>query len=297
MSWEISVILFVLGLAFGSFLNVVSLRYHPEGGRLFGAHIAKGRSKCRSCQKTLSWYELIPIVSFVIQGKRCRSCKAPLSWQYPIVELVSGGLFVGVPMLLRSLFPFFVSSWGWWAFVLMSGLWIAVFLLLVIVFLIDLRWYVIPNLVNGMLFVLGLIWVVLGSIWHLFDGISQGSFLGSYAPVFFGIENPIFSHALGLLVGGGFFMLIVLLSRGRAMGMGDVKLMAPLGLLFGWPDVLVIIFLSFVIGALISLVLMIRKKRGMADRVPFGPFIVLASAIVFFWGAGLLAAYFGIIGM
>jgi len=297
MSFEVGILLFLLGLAFGSFLNVVSLRYHPEKGGVFGAHVARGRSRCLFCQKTLSWYELIPLISFVIQKGKCRSCLKTISWQYPLVELASALLFVFIPLTLRLLFPFFVAEWGWGAFILASALWILVFLLLILVFVIDLKWYVIPNVVNGLLLFLGAIWAGLGYWWGLFGNVSGGSFLGVYAPLFFGIGQPVLAHLFGGIVAGVFFFLIVALSKGRAMGMGDVKLIIPLGVLFGWPDILLVMFLSFVVGSFVALLLMAFGKKRISDRVPFGPFIVIASAITFFWGAGLLSAYFGIIGM
>jgi len=102
---------------------------------------------------------------------------------------------------------------------------------------------------------------------------------------------------VGAAAGGIFFFLIVLASRGRAMGMGDVKLITALGLLFGWPDIVLIIFLSFILGAVVSLILMALGRKKISDLVPFGPFIVLAAGLVFFFGARLLSLYFGIIGM
>jgi prepilin signal peptidase PulO-like enzyme (type II secretory pathway) len=109
------------------------------------------------------------------------------------------------------------------------------------------------------------------------------------------LANPWWAHGLGLVAGAGFFFVLVVLTLGKAMGMGDVKLMAGLGLLMGWPDILPVMLLSFVIGALFSVWLMIRSRKKMSDMVPFGPFIVIAFALVFFFGAGLMGAYFGIL--
>jgi len=237
-------------------------------------------------------------VSFVAQKGKCRSCRERLSWQYLLVELVGGLLFVFVPLALRSFFVVWNPAWGLLTVSFLSALWVAVFVLLLIVIIVDMRHFIIPNGINALLALLGVVWVL--AIWRLgvFDVFYGGSFLQHYAAL---LPSPIgggvLSYVFGALAGVIFFGLLVFLSRGRAMGMGDVKLIGALGLLFGWPDILLIIILSFLLGALVSVVLMLRGTKTLSDRVPFGPFIVLAATIVFFCGAGLMGAYFGIIGM
>jgi leader peptidase (prepilin peptidase)/N-methyltransferase len=147
------------------------------------------------------------------------------------------------------------------------------------------------------LFLVSLIWIAVGYKTGAFSSVYGASFLKQYAVIFPSFSSAILNHLIGAAAGSLFFLLIVLLSRGKAMGMGDVKLIAALGLLFGWPDVVVIALLAFIIGAIIAAGLLISNKKKMTDKVPFGPFIVIASSIVFFFGAGLMSAYFGIIGM
>lgn len=295
MSIAASAILFLLGLSFGSFLNVITLRYSPRD-RFFRKFNFFGRSFCPHCKKTLFWYELIPVLSYLIQLGKCRSCGHKLTLQYPLVELISGIIFLSVPLFLKKMFLFYgiYSNFYW---IISSFLWIAVFLLLLLVFIIDIRHYVIPNAINLSLFIIALMWVFCGVYFKFFENINSFSFLGEFFLVFPSFSSSILNHIFGLFLAGAFFFGIVLFSFGKAMGMGDVKLISSLGLLFGWPDVALVIFLSFMIGAVASFLLLIFKKKKMADLVPFGPFIVVSSALAFFFGAGLIRVYFDIIGL
>lgn len=287
--------LFVLGLVFGSFLNVLTIRFDPRG-RFFAAKNVRGRSRCMSCQKQLAWYELIPLASFALQVGKCRSCRARLSWQYPAVELATALIFAGVPLFLNRFFAFWDPSLSPWLFAGIVALWMAVFILMLIAFIVDVRHYIIPNAVNALLFVLGVVWVFLAWHFNLFENLYGGSFLRQYAAVFPAFANPWLSHLAGAALGSALFLLIVVFSRGRAMGVGDVKLIGALGILFGWPDIIPLIFWSFILGSLVAMVLLARKRKGMADQVPFGPFIVAASALVFFAGPWFMSLYFGLIG-
>jgi len=291
-----TIILFLVGLAVGSFSNVFLLRYNPEKDRFFSFSRTRGRSHCPHCKAKLRWFELVPLLSFIIQQGRCRSCKKLISWQYPLVELSGGLIFAGVPMVLHRFFFFWNPSWAG-LFVLFSILWIAVLMCLVLAFVVDVKYYIIPNSLNAVIFGLGALWVLIGDKVGTFTTLYGGSFLRQYKAILPSFSGVWENHLLGMAVGALFFFLIVLFSRGRAMGMGDVKLIGALGLLFGWPDIVFIIALSFIIGALYSLVLVAGRKKVMADRVPFGPFIVIATFCIFFAGAGLLGAYFGIIGV
>jgi len=289
------VALFALGVAIGSFLNVFTLRYKPEG-RFFSLKRTVGRSACMHCHTQLRWFELIPVVSFIIQRGKCNTCRARLSLQYPIIEIVSGLLFVFVPLVIRNSFDIWsvtiITPW----FLGVSLFWIVVMLSLLLVVIIDLRHYIIPNSLNFFLGLLGIVWIVLGYGAHIFDNVGKGSFLGSYSLMFGQVSSPLLSHLIGAGVGFLFFFLLVLISKGRGMGVGDVKLMLSLGLLFGWPDIALIGALSFIIGALVSVLLITANKKKMKDKIPFGPFIAISATLVFVWGAGLLHTYFAILG-
>ncbi len=169
------IFLFVIGLVAGSFLNVVSLRY-KEGGNVFDVKAIGGRSKCLTCQKQLSWKELIPLISFFFQKGQCRHCGHKLSLQYPIVELLSGLIFVLVPFMLHD------TSF------MIQGLWLLVFLLLLLLSSIDFRLYVIPDSLQIILAISGIVLTFftqkIGTFGHF-----KGSFLDFYAFIFGFREN------------------------------------------------------------------------------------------------------------
>ncbi|OGM91910.1 hypothetical protein A2755_00925 [Candidatus Wolfebacteria bacterium RIFCSPHIGHO2_01_FULL_48_22] len=316
-----TVLLILLGLAVGSFLNVLILRYDPDkdghserseesngGKKILRFYLrmttptflktAGGRSRCLHCGHQLRWYELIPVVSWIIQLGKCRNCKKYISLQYPVVELASAALFVFVPWAVEWLLfqtgewiPAFAGMTGdMWMLYGFSAFWILVFLMLMAAFFIDVRHYVIPNYLNLSIFIAGIVWTV----------VRMGSFLGSYADLFsFGGSASevglVLNHILGMVLGAGFFLVVIFITRGKGMGLGDAKLMAGLGLLFGYPDILIVMVLSFVLGTLYALPLLAMGKKGMKSMLPFGPFIVLASFLVFFFGTRILQGYFGII--
>ncbi len=285
MNYFLYIILFVLGLAVGSFLNVISLRYRP-GQKLLDKKIIGGRSHCPICLKTLAWYELMPIFSFFLQRGKCRHCGHKISFQYPLVEIISGLLFVFVPLSLSMVN-------GQWSMVI---IWLLVFVFLLLLSIIDLRHSIIPNQINLTLGILGLILIVINNYCNKF-GLLNGSFLGHYAVIFGLRENIWINYLAAALLGMAIFGAIILLSRGKAMGLGDFKLVAALGLIFGWPDISMVMFLAFVIGALVSIVFLIRKKKKMKDAIPFGPFLATGAALTFFFGYQIIGGYFKLFGL
>jgi prepilin signal peptidase PulO-like enzyme (type II secretory pathway) len=249
-------LLFFLGLALGSFLHVLASRYDPERFVLTRETLG-GRSYCPGCQKTLTWYELIPLVSFLIQLGKCRSCDAKISWSYFLVELVSGLIVLFAPPL-----------------------WAAVFLILLLVTLIDIRLQMIPDELSVVLVALG-IWITSTS----------------------GIETAVWTNHLGAAFGAAaFFGLLMLITRGRGpngesgMGFGDVKLVFGLGLLFGWPDTLLLVMLAFVVGAIVGLVFIASQSKNMKSALPFGPFLAISAAVVFFFGQSLIDVFLRLLG-
>lgn len=292
------IILFILGLGIGSFLNVVSLRYKPDQ-RIFDFKIIGGRSRCQDCGNQLKWYELFPLFSFISQKGKCRNCGNKLSWQYPIVEMLSGLIFVFIPLYLNSSLKFldftFLSKFNFEApftsqSILMSVLWILVFLSFLLLSIIDFRHSIIPDQINIFLAVLGVVITFLWTSVHKFQ--LTYSFVGHYALLLGSQENIWTNRLFGAFIGILFVGLIILISRGRGMGMGDLKLVAALGLIFGWPDVLLILFLAFIIGSIFVLPMLIRKQKGMKDAIPFGPFIIVGAVLVFFFGFEIMKIYF-----
>ena len=281
-----SFILFVFGAAIGSFLNVVALRYDPDKF-LLSPKVIGGRSHCPHCHKTLRWFELIPLVSFALQGAQCRNCHAKVSFRYPLIEIVSGLIFVFVPARLAT-FYFLPATIH---IQILSALWVLVFESLLLMSLIDARLSLIPDEINIFLIALG-VGIVAGAQPGL--SLAYGSFLKGYAMLFYFPNmlwvNHLFGAGVGLLIFGG----IILATRGRGMGLGDVKLAVPLGLIFGWPDILIVSGFSFVIGSVYGLYAMYAKGKHLKSALPFGPFLAIGAAVVFFFGFELVRFYFGL---
>ena len=245
-------LLFLLGLAAGSFLNVVALRYRI-GGRLFTPDILGGRSRCPYCGKILRWYDLVPLFSFFIQSGRCRYCRHKLSWQYPIVELLTGFALVGASLYTAP-----------------AIIWTLAVLTLILIALIDFRLSVIPDQLNWFLVLLGLALIV-------WNGTGD-----------FAVWKE---HTWGLLFGSVFFGAVILLSRGRGMGMGDLKMAAALGFLFGWPKIVLAAMASFIIGAFWALPLIALGKKRLKETIPFGPFLAVGTFLALFFGEVILRTY------
>ena len=252
----LSFIIFLLGIAIGSFLNCVI--YRLENGQSF----LKGRSFCPHCKHRLSWQDLIPLLSFLILRGKCRYCQQKISLQYPLVELATGLLFVSIfnfqllptlSLFITTLYLFITSSF------------------LIIIFVYDLKHYIIPDKIIYPAIILALIF--------------NFQFLISKQ---FSIFNPSILSAFGA---AAFFLAIVLISRGRWMGMGDVKLAAFMGLFLGFPNILVALFLAFFIGAAIGIGLIILGKKTLKSEVPFGPFLVAGTFIALFFGQNLVNWY------
>ncbi|MDP1538755.1 MAG: prepilin peptidase [bacterium] len=298
MSYFLYLVLFILGLAVGSFINVISLRYQP-GNRLLDKKIIGGRSRCPICHKNLVWYELIPVLNFFWQKGKCRHCGHRLSLQYPLVEILSGLIFVSIPWYLINFYQVIQlilrgeqMIWYYW----LTLIWVLIFLLFLLLSIIDLRHSIIPNSINSSLAILGLILIIFNGYYDKFDAL-KGSFLGYYSAIFGLRENIWLNHLFAALLGMVIFGLIIFLSRGRAMGLGDLKLVGALGLIFGWPDILMVLLLAFIIGALVSIVFMIAKKKKMKDMIPFGPFLVIGSSLTFLFGYQIIDWYFKIFGL
>lgn len=278
---------FVFGLAIGSFINVVSLRYQP-GQKLFDFKILGGRSHCPHCQKQLSWYELIPVLSFIFQKGRCRSCHQKISFQYPLVEILSGLIFVFIPLSLAH--NLHLTTYNFFQ-LLAIGCWLLIFTLFLLLSIIDFRHYIIPDSINLSLGILGVFLIFVKILNPMLNTLYQ-NFLGYYSSLFLFTENIWLNHLIGFIFAVIVFGLIIFVSKGKGMGFGDLKLAAALGLIFGWPDILMALTSSFLIGGLIGIILIILKKKKMKDGLPFGPFLVTAAALTFFFGFQIINGYF-----
>lgn len=252
MITALTIIFFVLGVTIGSFLNVVIFRFKTH--RSF-----RGRSGCMACPHKLSWHELIPIASFLWLRGRCKNCKTRISIQYPIVEFITGVIFAGLFLKFQDIFLFntigFSATFAFYA---------TIFCLLMVVSVYDLKHKIIPN---AIVFVLGIL-----------------SFLGLFLFsdfIFYPHWPGIWEILSGILIAAP-FALMWLFSRGTWMGLGDAKLAISLGWILGLSLALSAMVLSFWIGAIVGIVLIIfSKKHGMKTEIPFAPFLVLGTILAF----------------
>lgn len=247
------IFLFLAGIAVGSFLNVVICRIGKEDG------IISGRSHCLNCKKKLNWYELIPIFSFLIQKRKCRGCDQKISWQYLIVEFATGILFV---MIFKFYSHGILPEGGQFLNLTYHLLIVS---LLIVIFVYDLKHYIIPN--KTVYF-----GIIISAVYLLFIKFF------SLSVVYYPLSYYFFSGFIAAL----FFLLMVLVSRGRWMGMGDVKLVLLMGLFLGWPKILIALLVAFWSGALVGIILIFLKKKGLKEQIPFGPFLVSGTILSLF---------------
>jgi leader peptidase (prepilin peptidase) / N-methyltransferase len=217
-----------------------------------GQSVIRPGSACPRCGAPIAWYDNLPVVSFALLRARCRSCRAPIAWRYPLVELATGALFL-LAYLGRGLTFDLVP-----ALVLLGAL--------VAITAIDLDHQIIPDAVS-------------------LPGIALG-FAASLLPGGVGWRASL----IGIVVGGGIFFVIIVLSRG-GMGGGDMKLGAMLGAFLGWQLVLVAILIAVLAGGLVAIALLALRRKGRKDPVPFGPFLALGGTMALLWGDRLLAWY------
>lgn len=211
-------------------------------------------SHCPQCSERLRPWDLVPIISWLFLRGKCRYCASPISGRYALVELVTGLLF---------LLCFYIVGFS---FELIKALILTSFL--IVITFIDLDHQLILDKVL---------------MWMAGAGVAINLFTGLPMP---GIWHMLLAAA----VGGGFMLIVAVLTRG-GMGGGDIKFMAVLGLWLGWPYILLTMLLSFVIGGVVGLLLLLLKRKGRKDFIPFGPFIAAAAYVTFLYGTDILRWY------
>jgi leader peptidase (prepilin peptidase)/N-methyltransferase len=246
-------ITFLFGLAIGSFLNCIIYRLQAEKNFL------RGRSFCPHCKHILSWQDLIPLLSFVILKGKCRYCGKKISCQYPLVELATGILFVLIvdnqlsSITLQNLLSTFYF--------------LLIICFLIIIFVYDLKHYIIPDKIIYPAIITALVYNLLDT------------------------KYLVVNTAPAALGAGAFFLTIVLVSKGKWMGLGDVKLAFLMGLFLGFPNILTALFVSFLMGAIVGLGLIMAGKKTLRSEVPFAPFLVGGTFLTIFWGRELINWY------
>lgn len=247
------VLIFILGLIVGSFSNVCIYRIPRNESIVYPA------SHCLKCRSNISPKDNIPLLSFILLKGRCRNCKSKISIQYPIVELLTGLIYLIIYLTyglsVQTLIYIFLSS------------------SLIIIAFIDLNEQIVPDEIS-------------------LPGIVIGFVISFFVPYISFINS-----ALGVFIGGGIILIIGMggsvIFKKEAMGGGDVKLAAMIGAFLGWRYIIISLFLGFFLGALAGIFLILSKIKRREDVVPFGPFIVLGSLITLLWGEKIISWYTG----
>ena len=233
----------ILGGLWGSFANVCICRLPMDKG------VVSGRSFCPKCKKLITWKDNIPIISFLLLNGKCRNCKKKISTQYLIIELITIIYF----LVIYYLFSISITTL----------LFIILGLFFIIIFFIDLKHYIIPNVLTFSLMVIG--------------------FVKSFDPNL----NPIFPSLINSLIGGIFGYLIIWsiiyfykqLRNKEGMGLGDAKLISAIGFWFGWISIPFVIFLSSIIALLFVIPSLLKKSKKLSSQIPFGPYIIIGTLI------------------
>jgi leader peptidase (prepilin peptidase)/N-methyltransferase len=252
MDGMMSVALALLGACVGSFLNVCIHRLPRRESLVWpGSH-------CTACQRSLSWYENIPVVGWCALRGRCRTCHARISVMYPVVEFITAsvfvcGLFIYGPTPLLAVRLLFACA-------------------MIVLFVIDLQHQILPNVIT-----------------------LPGSVVGFALSVF--LPPGWLSSAIGIVLGGG-VLLAVMEGYARArgvegLGMGDVKMLAMIGAFLGWPLMLLTLVVASFSGSLVGVGLIVAKRAGAKTALPFGTFLAVGAIVAAVAGDGILAWYLG----
>ena len=244
-----SFLIFSLGACLGSFANVCIYRL-PKNKQ-----IVSGRSFCPNCKKKINWYDNLPLISFIILNNKCRNCKRVISSRYFIVELITGISFLLIYLNFKNPYTIIFLS-------ILS-------LILIMIFFIDLENFIIPDSLNFTIIGLALL----------------KNFLPNFGTM---LIHEINQSIIGGMVGYLSIWLIIFLYKTlkkiEGMGLGDAKLMAGIGLLFGWQSIPFVLFVSAILGLIFVLPSLLNKQKNMRSEIPFGPFIIVACLIYFAQG-------------
>ena len=257
VDWLFVAFFFILGLIFGSFATVVSWRVPRKEG-------TGGRSKCPNCGHQIKAVENIPVVSYFVLGGKCGNCGQKISIRYPLIELASGLLFAAAAWRFGFSAKAFVYAAFFWTMLVLT--------------VIDLDFKLLPDKFTYPLFIAG--WV----------GLAIAAFVE---------DDPdrLVDALIGMAIFGGFLFIVAFISP-RGMGMGDVKLGLSLGTFLGYIDapghVLLGMFMAFVLGGVIGIIIARVTGGGRKMQVPFGPFLMLGTLIAIFWGRAILNWYVGL---
>ena len=255
-------ILFVLGLCAGSFVNALTWRLHS------GKDFVKGRSQCPKCGHQLKVLDLVPVLSWLALKGKCRYCHKPISPQYPLVELA-------MALVFTTSYIFWPTNLTQTGNLMVFITWLVASVGLLALLVYDLRWMLLPSKI--------LYPTLLAAV------TGQLVYLVGYAP---NKSNFALQWLLSLVVASGFFWLIFMISGGRWIGYGDVRLGLVTGTLLASPaKSFLMLFLASVIGILFVLPSLIRGKRGLTAKLPYGPFLIFATYLCLLFGSSMIDWY------
>jgi prepilin signal peptidase PulO-like enzyme (type II secretory pathway) len=259
--------IFIFGLLIGSFLNCVIWRLHKE-------EKITGRSYCPKCRHQLAWYENIPVFSFVFLRGKCGHCQGRISSQYPLVELITAMFFSYSFYVISAQFPIsnfqFPNNFQFpisnYQFLIQLFKYFFLISIMIIIFVIDLRWYLIMDIIT----------------------------LPACVIIF--ITNILLRHnwqnlLISGIIGGSFFLMQFLISKGKWVGGGDIRMGLLMGLALGWPNIIIALMLAYFIGSIVGIALILVGKKQWGSQVPMGVFLSTATVITLFWGEDILEWY------
>ena len=258
--------IFILGLIIGSFINCLVWRLYKE-------ETVWGRSYCPKCRQQIAWYDNIPVLSFLLLKGKCRHCQQRISGQYPIVELLLGILFVLAYGKIFGWQLVFVNDQLTWAAAsgwLLIKIWLAI-VIMAMIFIYDARWYLVST---SLIIVAAILFLILD--------------------IFIGLN--LFNLLIALIIGIGFFGLQYLLTRGRGLGEGDIWIGGLMAIIFPEAGLLLTaLFLSYMIGGVAGVILLIGQKKGLKSKLPLGIFLALGTILTLFFGQNILVWYLGLL--
>jgi len=281
MEMFLGIMFFILGTCVGSFVNMLIYRtavryritknkFSTRGGLRYASKITnKNRSFCDYCGRQLRWYENIPVISWLIQNGKTRCCQKKLPISYPLLELGTGILL----LIFNSKFQIFdqflifnfknVIGWG-------AGMVIITMLVFAAVF--DAKYMILPDFSTYIL---------------VFCALFVGQRILSV-----GQPQGLPLRVLSAAGGAAFLGILYLLTKGKGMGLGDVKLAIFMGLFLGWPKIVVAFYVAFIAGAVVGIILMAmgKIKKG-KTMIPFGPFLILGVMVAWWWGEGIISNF------
>ena len=244
-----SFLIFLFGASLGSFANVCIYRLPRD------KQIISGRSYCPRCKKKIKWYDNLPLISYIFLNAKCRNCDKSISVRYLIVELITGISFLLIFLSFKNLYTIVFLS--------------TLILILIMIFFIDLENFIIPDSLNFLIMGLALV----------------KNFIPSFNT---SLIHDINQSLIGGIIGYFSIWLIIFLYKTLkkidGMGLGDAKLMAGIGLLFGWQSIPLVLFLSSILGLFFVIPSLLKKQKTMKSEIPFGPFIIIAMLIYFVSG-------------